>query len=731
MNNVSTFELLQYDLNAPQQSLQPIYRKPLVVEPWFIPLFGYAFLAMGPDCRLYCSNRNHIGRIEYPDLEGDEAGFNPTWRAVPWTFNGGFSTFGGLPDLVNQITFPADQKSCLWPRVEVPPDTTCEGGCVELTSVYYNNVDAWKWTFDGGVPATFSGKTPPCIRYDRAGTYPVKLIATNQAGTDTIVSSVIVRQRPSVSAGPDVHMCKGGSAQLTATGAQTYVWRPASGLSDTTSATPIAKPSRDTMQYIVTGTDAFGCIDVDTVIIIQGTLKAGITEDTAICVGLSVTLQASGGDVFQWWPATALSSTTTASVVATPSTRTKYFVEVRSGTCIDTATVTIDILPKPSLRIDGVTLICAGASTILTATSDQQGNVVWSDAAGILLGTTMTLRVTPSQQTQYTAILTSVDGCSDTQHITVRVEQTIDHRDIDTLVCAGSTLTLDGVDYLVLRDTSWQTVATTPSGCADTSRITLRTETIDLVAEDAAVCIGEPATCRAFTSNPDATITWFDESGTLVHTGATFTTTASTDQTLIVYALSPLGCEAVDTCRIVLTGRQQWALSPGGGSGLPGNTVTTSLMSNITQFPCIVHLEQTAPEAILENVTNGRIIHDGRDGRDVAIELNAATSSLTWQLYLGARQQIPLTGYIELQDTTCLTTIVDPGLLEINGCAIVVRSIQLIGIVRLQMYSLMGDLVCETEASQAQACLDKLRAGLYVVRTYTANTHSDALLLLE
>ncbi len=730
-------EILQYDLHQSQDSISPIYSQPIPDTRAFIGCgVGNAIpCAIGPDCRLYFSYRDYVGRIEYPDLEGDAAGFNPTWMAVPQTFRGELSDYWGLPDLVNQLTFPDGQKSCLWPRVEVPSDTICEGGCANLSATYYNNVDTWEWTFAGGVPSTFTGKTPPCVRYDAAGTYTVQLVVTNNAGVDTITSHVLVRARPNVSAGPDVQMCRGGSAVLTATGAITYTWQPREGLSDTSSASPTARPLRDTMMYVVTGTDAFGCTNVDTIVVRRGTLVAGITRDTSVCYGSSVTLQATGGDRFMWWPSAGLNTTSEATVVASPTTRTTYFVEVTSGTCIDTATVTVGVLPKPTIFLSGDTVVCAGDIAQLTATTNEPGAIVWRDEQGSVVGATLVVDVTPTQRKTYTAVFTSNRGCSDTQRITVDVERATSHADLDTLVCAGTELLIGGETYDIQRDTSWQVVATTPSGCADTSRITIRTESVDIVAEGASVCYGELATCRAYTSVRGGTdsvnIQWFDEFGTLLHTGTTYTTRAEANQRVIVRARSPLGCEATDTVDITIIAPQRWTTSIGRGSGVPGTIVHTTLTSSITQLPYRLSIAPTTPEALLTAVTPGRILNDGRDGSSIVIEVDASDADLTWRVYLGARQQIPLAGHVTLTDSTCVSVDVVPGVLDVEGCAILVRAIRMAEGARLQVYDLLGDLIADDTSTSAETTLANLRPGLYIVRMYTTTTRSDTLLLVE
>ena len=72
--------------------------------------------------------------------------------------------------------------------------------------------------------------------------------------------SITVNALPTVVAGSDQSVCPGTSVTLTAYGAQTYSWD--NGVTNSISFTPAA-----TNTYAVTGTDANGCSNVDSVIV--------------------------------------------------------------------------------------------------------------------------------------------------------------------------------------------------------------------------------------------------------------------------------------------------------------------------------------------------------------------------------------------------------------------------------------------------------------------------------
>jgi autotransporter-associated beta strand protein len=99
----------------------------------------------------------------------------------------------------------------------------------------------------------------------------------------TFTLTVTVNTLPTISVTPSaVAICLGNSTTLTAIGASSYSWSPATGLSATTGATVTANPTSSTT-YTVTGTDANGCINTTTVSITVNPTPT--TTDVTICQG--------------------------------------------------------------------------------------------------------------------------------------------------------------------------------------------------------------------------------------------------------------------------------------------------------------------------------------------------------------------------------------------------------------------------------------------------------------
>ncbi|MGQ0829223.1 MAG: T9SS type A sorting domain-containing protein [Bacteroidota bacterium] len=158
-------------------------------------------------------------------------------------------------------------------------------------------------------------------------------------GKTTVV--VAVNPKPTVSV-PAATICESTTTTLSASGASTYSWSPATGLSNTGIANPIASPI-STTTYTVVGTNFFGCTGSTTVIVtVYQRPVITITGTTKICNGSSTTLTASGACGTTWSPATGLSSTTGTTVTANPTTTTTYTIVGTSCTgCTRSVSVTI------------------------------------------------------------------------------------------------------------------------------------------------------------------------------------------------------------------------------------------------------------------------------------------------------------------------------------------------------------------------------------------------------
>ena len=256
--------------------------------------------------------------------------------------------------------------------------------------------------------------------------------------------TVTILPKPTVIASNDVAICPNVPTKLSASGADTYTWSPATGLSSTTGDTITANPS-STTTYTVIGTLANGCFSKDEVVVSvfsNPIVSAGSNQ--TICEGESVNLTATGAGTYTWSPAIGLSSTSGATVSANPTQTTIYTVTgTSSDGCISTSQVTVNVTPKPEIIVTGNTTICNGSSTQIAVSGAD--SYTWSPATGLNTTTGNLVTANPTVTTTYTVIAQN-GNCSITDKITITVNENptpiISSNDTDGQICEGETITL-------------------------------------------------------------------------------------------------------------------------------------------------------------------------------------------------------------------------------------------------------------------------------------------------
>lgn len=91
---------------------------------------------------------------------------------------------------------------------------------------------------------------------------------------------------------------------------------------------------------------------------------ANANNDTTICLGESVSLEASGGVIYNWSPATWLSATDISNPMCTAENSTTYTVVITNAAgCFDTAEVTVTVVPGVDAIAGPDTSVC-GANQV-------------------------------------------------------------------------------------------------------------------------------------------------------------------------------------------------------------------------------------------------------------------------------------------------------------------------------------------------------------------------------
>lgn len=312
------------------------------------------------------------------------------------------------------------------PRVTINAiPSVCAGANVNPTAVVNDCLepsDSYSWTFTGGTPSSANTLIPGSVSFSTAGTFPVSLAVTNACGTTTANASVVIRPIPPA-LNPQVNspVCAGSTANFTsdASASTTYSWSgPNSFTSNQQNFNLTNVTAAQAGTYTVFGT-MNGCPGPSSsvTLVVNPIPVISITPPNAtICRGDSVSLTASGASTYTWSPATGLSATNTATVMASPAATQTYTVTGSNGTCSGTRTVVITVNPLPVVNAGpNVTLCNQPIPFTLTP----------SPAGGTWTGTNVTSTgiFTPNGTGTFNLIysFTNGNGCTNRDTLTVTV----------------------------------------------------------------------------------------------------------------------------------------------------------------------------------------------------------------------------------------------------------------------------------------------------------------------
>lgn len=208
----------------------------------------------------------------------------------------------------------------------------CAGTNIILTAA---NGAKYNWSGPANFTATTASVTIPAVTEINQGKYFVTATSDKGCiGKDSV--NIIVNRVVNAEAGNDTTVCEGERVKLNAKGgpANTYMWAPATGLSDANIDNPIAKPT-DTTHYVVTVTNQAGCSDTaSTTVNILKKPKADAGPDKIITEGQSVQLEGKvegGGVSYSWSPPVYINNPTLLQPVVNPPNDTAYILTVTSG----------------------------------------------------------------------------------------------------------------------------------------------------------------------------------------------------------------------------------------------------------------------------------------------------------------------------------------------------------------------------------------------------------------
>jgi gliding motility-associated-like protein len=265
--------------------------------------------------------------------------------------------------------------------------------------------------------------------------------------TNTITDSVflILQDEIMPQINNDTTICYGDVAQLTATGGASYSWSPTTGLSNPNIFNPTAGPLTTTT-YTVTMTVASCVADTHVTVNIQPLPATNAGNDTAMCIGDTIQLNASapGATIFKWTPTLQISGVNGLKPKIWTTVTRDYILQATDPlgcTSFDTIKITVNPLPNANAGPDKTT--CSLTPVQLNAS----GGVIysWTPTQWLDNPNIPNPWAAPYSTTTFKVVVTDANGCTKADYVTVTTKPLpVVNAGPDKVICQGQSTVLNG-----------------------------------------------------------------------------------------------------------------------------------------------------------------------------------------------------------------------------------------------------------------------------------------------
>ncbi len=283
-----------------------------------------------------------------------------------------------------------------------------------------------------------TGSNDVSITVTQSGSYSVTVLDTNGCkSSDTLV----VKLGAGVGLGSNLVLCNGNAVVINAgSGYASYLW--------STGATSQDITVTSSGNYAVVAIDKANCASTDTIeVSMDNTPSVVLGNDTAICKGASVTLDAGSGFSSYIWS----NGDSTQTIKVTDGGY--YTVNVvKANGCVSVDSVDVTVYLVPSVTFGPTQYLCSGSSYTINAGSGY-ASYLWSN------GSTDT-SITVTTNGYYYVLVSDTNGCSTSGGVQVEQYKTpAVNLGADTVLCQGDELQLNaGTGYVSYH---WSTGAST------------------------------------------------------------------------------------------------------------------------------------------------------------------------------------------------------------------------------------------------------------------------------
>ena len=361
----------------------------------------------------------------------------------------------------------------------VTSSTICNGQTGTLTVSNAAIFTGFTWS---------TGATTASITDNPASTTVYTVTGATGTCTSSATGTITVVSNPTITANAGI-ICPGSKTTLIASGASSYNWSPATGLSNTTSSVVTANPLTTTIYTITGAVGTCSASAITTTITVNSSPTVTATGD-AVCPGNIANLSAAGAISYTW--ASGTTPVIGNPVTAKPNLTTNYTVTgMDANTCTNTAVATATVLPLPAPSPFS-SPACLN-QTIGLFSANGFVSYLWTGPGGVFSSTLQNPTIanaTIADNGTYTVTVKDAQGCSNSGFVSVTVYTLpIVTATGSSSVCLSSTgtLTATGASNYVwnpatdLNTTFGNQVLITPTS--------LLTHTYTILGQNSAGCI--------------------------------------------------------------------------------------------------------------------------------------------------------------------------------------------------------------------------------------------------
>jgi gliding motility-associated-like protein len=469
--------------------------------------------------------------------------------------------------------------------------SVCPGGSLTLVC---SGASSYTWSPSTGLNTVNSATviaTPSVTT-----TYTVTGAQTGCNGT--AIATVTVNPLPVIAVNSSTICAGQQTATLTANGASTYAWSPATGLSVTTGSVVNATPAATTT-YTITGTDAAGCVNTGTAAVLVNPLPNVTAVNNPACLGTTLTMSTSVGVSWNWsGPNSFTSAVQSPSInnVTTAANGTYTVTATDANGCYASATLSITVTPLPNTTAGSNSPLCVNQNLTLNAgggsTYSWNGpNSYTSTAQNPLIS-----GVTTAAAGVYTVTITDANNCTATNTVSVTVNPLPVVTATGATVCANATINLastGGVGYswngpggyssnlqnpgingaTSANSGNYVVTVTDANGCVNANVAQVVVNNLPVISVNSGVvCMGQ--TTATLTASGASTYNWTPTTGLSAGTGSTVVANPASATSYTVTGTDLNGCVSTATTNVTVNPVPQVAVSPLTASGCAPLCVT-------------------------------------------------------------------------------------------------------------------------------------------------------------